>query len=205
MESADPDEIKQLGRAVQNYDDAQWCAIRFEVVVRANLMKFSQHPELGRILLATGDKILVEASPYDTIWGVGLDESDIDVLYPDRWRGQNLLGNALMLVRSILRDGNARRGACLVDSVGCPGYVPQQDDYECLHPCRSCGHHAAAHPYFGSPLPLNPINGDHLCLCNTPGCYGRVISVGTPCYLCAEGFDMSRVNVPVPVAGLSVV
>lgn len=60
-----------------------------------------EDPELKKILLATGDRIIVEASPYDCIWGVGLSEEDDD-LYNGNWNGQNLLGKALMEVREKL-------------------------------------------------------------------------------------------------------
>lgn len=95
--------IKRLGRKVANYSDSVWGKIRQNVSVRGNLAKFSQNPELRQFLLSTGDKILVEASPKDTIWGIGLDESAPEATNPSLWRGDNLLGFALMEVRDQLR------------------------------------------------------------------------------------------------------
>ncbi|MCM1110307.1 MAG: NADAR family protein [Clostridium sp.] len=91
--------IKKLGRRVAGYDDTVWSAIRQEVSVRGNLAKFSQNPALGQYLLSTGDKIIVEASPKDSIWGIGLEESAPAATDPAKWRGGNLLGFALMEVR----------------------------------------------------------------------------------------------------------
>ena len=104
MSTNDPSEIKRLGRDVQGYDDALWNAHRFEAVVRGNVAKFSQDEELTNFLLSTGDKIIVEASPLDTIWGIGLDENSADAINPLLWRGTNLLGFALMEARDIIRE-----------------------------------------------------------------------------------------------------
>ncbi|HEY9841039.1 MAG TPA: NADAR family protein, partial [Candidatus Obscuribacterales bacterium] len=101
-----PGEAKALGRMVRDYDDARWEAERFAIVVSGNLHKFSQHPQLGAWLCATGQRILVEASPQDRIWGIGLDEHHPDAARPERWLGLNLLGFALMEVREQLRAGS---------------------------------------------------------------------------------------------------
>lgn len=95
--------IKKLGRQVTDYDDAIWCAERQEFSVRGNIYKFAQNPKLKEFLLSTGDRILVEASPKDRIWGIGLDENHPDAMVPSRWQGENLLGFALMEVREHLR------------------------------------------------------------------------------------------------------
>lgn len=95
--------IKKLGRKVANYSDSVWANIRQEVSIRGNLAKFTQNEALRQFLLSTGDKIIVEASPYDSIWGIGLDESSPDAAIPSKWKGQNLLGFALMEVRDRLR------------------------------------------------------------------------------------------------------
>lgn len=75
-----------------------------QVVVNGNLHKFGQNPELRDFLLSTGDKVLVEASPYDKIWGIGLDANNPDACAPKLWKGENLLGFALMEVRGLLRE-----------------------------------------------------------------------------------------------------
>lgn len=94
--------VKKLGRKVRDYDDEVWKEKRFDVVVKGNIAKFSQNEKLLDSLLSTGDKILVEASPKDTFWGIGLDESSSEAIQPRKWIGENLLGFALMEVRDIL-------------------------------------------------------------------------------------------------------
>lgn len=98
-----PREAKACGRAVEGYDDAAWGAARVDAVVRGNLAKFGQHDALRAFLLGTGERVLVEASPRDTIWGVGLGARHPSIPDPARWRGRNLLGFALMAVRDTLR------------------------------------------------------------------------------------------------------
>lgn len=100
--------IKKLGRQVAGYDDSIWKADRQGVSVRGNIYKFAQNPKLKEFLLSTGDKILVEASPKDRIWGIGLDENHPDAIVPARWQGENLLGFALMEVREHLRSIESR-------------------------------------------------------------------------------------------------
>jgi ribA/ribD-fused uncharacterized protein len=95
-----PNEAKQLGRKVQHYDEQLWQEKRFEIVVQANWAKFSQHPELRDFLLTTHDRILVEASPVDQIWGIGMAQDHEHIQDPNQWQGLNLLGFALMQVRS---------------------------------------------------------------------------------------------------------
>ena len=85
-------------------DVAAWDRCKEEIVYHANLAKFSQNEKAQYYLLSTGDKILAEASPYDTIWGIGLEASDFDSTNPDRWPGKNLLGKVLMRVREELRQ-----------------------------------------------------------------------------------------------------
>ena len=94
--------MKKLGRKVRNYDDEIWKEKRFDVVVKGNIAKFSQNEKLLDFLLSTGNNILVEASPKDTVWVIGLDESSPEAIQPRKWKGENLLGFALMEVRDIL-------------------------------------------------------------------------------------------------------
>lgn len=98
-----PNEAKKLGREVQNFDGSRWLAARWDIVLRGNLAKFSQHSALREFLLNTNDRIIVEASPYDQIWGIGLAATDPNAENPDKWRGLNLLGFALMAVRAQLK------------------------------------------------------------------------------------------------------
>ena len=99
-----PSVAKKLGREVNNYDDEAWKARRFDAVVEGNLAKFTQNEEMGSFLLATENSILVEASPYDRIWGIGLSRDHAHAAEPAKWRGQNLLGFALMEVRQQLQN-----------------------------------------------------------------------------------------------------
>jgi ribA/ribD-fused uncharacterized protein len=94
-----PAVAKDLGRRISPYLADAWAVARFDVVVRGNRLKFAQHPALQTFLRHTGDRILVEASPSDRIWGIGLSATDADANAPSRWRGENLLGFALMEVR----------------------------------------------------------------------------------------------------------
>lgn len=100
----DPKKIKALGQKVRNFDETVWGEVKYSIVLNGNYKKFSQNPQLKNFLLQTGDKILVEASPYDGVWGIKMAESDENVQNPLNWRGQNLLGFALMEVRDALRE-----------------------------------------------------------------------------------------------------
>lgn len=102
LASQHPGEAKKLGREVAAYNDTVWKQHRFDIVVRGNQAKFSQHAMLKEFLLESGTRILVEASPLDKIWGIGLDEQHPDAGNPYKWRGLNLLGFALMKVRQQL-------------------------------------------------------------------------------------------------------
>jgi ribA/ribD-fused uncharacterized protein len=98
-----PGAAKALGREVRGFDEQRWAQRRFEIVVEANMAKFGQHPELREFLLATGDRVIVEASPRDRVWGIGLAADDERAQSPDQWLGLNLLGFALMETRLRLR------------------------------------------------------------------------------------------------------
>lgn len=103
MDSKDPKEIKALGRQIKNFDPKIWDKIKLTIVINGNYAKFSCNKELWKLINETGDKILVEASPYDKIWGVGLAEEDDRILDESNWQGENLLGKALMTARTSLR------------------------------------------------------------------------------------------------------
>ncbi|MES2701031.1 MAG: NADAR family protein [Bacteroidota bacterium] len=103
LNTLDPKEAKQLGRQVKNFNPSEWDTIKFDTVCQGNLHKFSQHPELKAFLLGTGDSILVEASPVDPVWGIGMAKDNKHITNPEQWRGDNLLGYALMQVRDKLR------------------------------------------------------------------------------------------------------
>lgn len=101
LDCADPAGIKKLGRRVRKFDASVWDQVKYSIVLNGNWKKFSQNPQLRSFLLSTGDQVLVEASPYDTIWGIGLS-ADQAAAGPQYWRGENLLGFALMEVRDEL-------------------------------------------------------------------------------------------------------
>ena len=94
-----PEAAKALGREVSGFDEQLWAQRRFDFVVTGNLAKFGQHPDLRDFLLTTGSRVLVEASPVDRIWGIGLAADHQHAVSPEHWRGLNLLGFALMEVR----------------------------------------------------------------------------------------------------------
>jgi len=99
---SEPAEAKDWGRKIRGFDESLWLMHRWEYNLRANLEKFSQNPELKTFLLGTGTQVLVEASPVDAIWGIGLAANDPRAHDPMQWKGLNLLGFALMEVRSRL-------------------------------------------------------------------------------------------------------
>ncbi|EGQ77772.1 NADAR family protein, partial [Neisseria macacae] len=101
--SAHPKQAKDLGKQVIGFKNDIWNARRFDIVCEGNRAKFIQHPDLKRFLLGTGSRILVEASPVDAIWGIGLAQDDPRAQNPLQWRGLNLLGFALMKVRDELQ------------------------------------------------------------------------------------------------------
>ncbi len=95
-----PAAAKRIGRRVRGFDERAWAAERRAIVVEGNRHKFRRYPELAAFLGGTGAAVLVEASPYDRIWGIGLRRDDPRAVDPARWQGQNLLGFALMDVRA---------------------------------------------------------------------------------------------------------
>lgn len=102
LNAKSPAEAKKLGRAVRGYDEAVWQEKRLEIVKKGNFLKFSQNEELKAYLINTNSRILVEASPEDPIWGIGMASDHQDALYPEKWKGLNLLGFVLMEVRDEL-------------------------------------------------------------------------------------------------------
>ena len=80
MKEKDPRTYKKLGRLVKNFSPEIWDKNKFEIVVNGNIAKFSQNEDLKQFLLNTKDKILVEASPHDKIWGIGMDENDKETI-----------------------------------------------------------------------------------------------------------------------------
>jgi ribA/ribD-fused uncharacterized protein len=103
MKTKNPKEQKAAGRKVKGFDTEKWNRVAREIVYRGNYAKFSQNPALLTELAGTGDKIIVEASPSDAIWGIGLAADDPRARDRAQWRGTNWLGEAIMRVREQLR------------------------------------------------------------------------------------------------------
>lgn len=98
LATSSPKTMKALGKQVKGFTDAEWDKIKYEIVVQGNRAKFGQNPDLKQKLMNTGNSTLAELSPYDAIWGVGTTSQNQAL-----WKGQNLLGKALMQVRGELR------------------------------------------------------------------------------------------------------
>lgn len=103
LNTRDASKQKALGRKVKNFDPVKWDAHKEQIVLEANRAKFGQNKGLRRKLFQTGHRTLVEASPLDVIWGIGLDEANARLTPPDMWPGQNLLGKIVTAVREELR------------------------------------------------------------------------------------------------------
>lgn len=102
IEAKDPGKQKALGRAVRNFDPAVWEKERLNIVYKGNYAKFTQNEELKKHLLKTAGTTLVEASPRDTIWGIGLGADNPRSQDRSTWRGKNLLGEVLTRLRGEL-------------------------------------------------------------------------------------------------------
>jgi len=105
LSAGSPAEAKKLGRKVRHFDHEAWTAACFDIVVAGNVAKFSADARLRDYLVGTGERVLVEASPRDRIWGIGMGKNNPAASNPREWRGKNLLGFALMKARRALRDG----------------------------------------------------------------------------------------------------
>ena len=105
MKAVQPRDQKALGRTVKNFDAEQWNRVAKDRVYPGIRAKFEQNIMLRQSMLETGDRIFVEASPTDTIWGVGLAEEDDLILDSKNWRGTNWLGEVLTKVRDDIKKG----------------------------------------------------------------------------------------------------
>ena len=102
LEATHPRECKELGRKVRNFNQEIWDQVKQGIVFSGNYHKFNFHKEMRDVLFETKGLLLVEASPFDSIWGIGMSADDPDVMDRDKWRGKNLLGLALNFVRETL-------------------------------------------------------------------------------------------------------
>ncbi|MGX1883428.1 NADAR family protein [Streptomyces sp. NPDC055287] len=107
LRAGHPAEAKSLGRQIVDFDEKTWRKHRYDIVVRGSIAKFGRHDALLQYLLATRDRVLVEASPLDPVWGIGLAADDARATSPTTWRGLNLLGFALMDARDALAKSAA--------------------------------------------------------------------------------------------------
>ena len=108
MSTLRPSKQKELGRTVIGFNKEKWDAVAYDIVVKGNYEKFTQHKDLQEELLKTKDSILVEASPYDTIWGIGMGKNSPGIENEKNWKGLNLLGKAITEVKK--RIQNERHG-----------------------------------------------------------------------------------------------
>lgn len=103
LAASDPAEINALGRMVSRYNEHDWNGVRQIIIYEGLLAKFSQNKVLKEFLIQTGNSILTECAVKDRIWGIGLSMHDPDRFDQNKWRGQNLLGYSLMMVREKLK------------------------------------------------------------------------------------------------------
>lgn len=102
LKSKNPREQKQLGREVKNFDESYWINNREEIMYRILYEKFTQNEDFKKELLKYKQHEFVEASPYDKIWGIGLDQTNDLILDESNWRGQNLLGKCITRLKNDL-------------------------------------------------------------------------------------------------------
>lgn len=95
--------VKELGRKVSGFDEHTWNGVRQIIVYEGLIAKFSQNEELKQKLLTSGNALLAECAVKDRIWGIGLSMQDSKRFHPKEWKGQNLLGYTLMMVREKLK------------------------------------------------------------------------------------------------------
>lgn len=108
-QTSNPKEVKHLGRQVRGYDDKRWLVVREDMMYQACLAKFTGNKKAREYMMSLPkDCYFAEASPFDTIWGIGWEENHPNALAPGAWRGQNLLGNCLNRVRAALLYGEKK-------------------------------------------------------------------------------------------------
>lgn len=104
LQTSDPKKCKSLGRKVKNFDEKTWRVHRCDIVTQGCYLKFSQNENLKKEILSTKDRELVEASPFDRIWGIGMSKSEAENTNRENWKGSNLLGVCLMRARERIRE-----------------------------------------------------------------------------------------------------
>jgi ribA/ribD-fused uncharacterized protein len=107
LNSSNPKEQKKLGRQVKNFDVGEWASVARHIVYTGNECKFTQNPDLCKQLVETYPATLVEASPYDKVWGIGLEAEHPDATDPTKWKGKNWLGEVLTSLRNNIMNGRS--------------------------------------------------------------------------------------------------
>lgn len=102
MRTTDPSTQKNLGRKVKNFNTEIWMEVAMDVVTLGSYLKFSQNLKLRQLMLESGNAVLIEASPFDNTWGIGLNPDNPKIVNRKNWKGKNLLGECLMRTRVIL-------------------------------------------------------------------------------------------------------
>ncbi|KNC85916.1 hypothetical protein SARC_01909 [Sphaeroforma arctica JP610] len=110
LREKNPEKVKALGRTVARFDPLVWISRSMFLVQQGLRYKFRQNQEMRDIMLGIEGRTLVEAAHYDRVWGVGMHETDTEIVFVDRWRGQNLLGQGLMNVPAELLFKESCRG-----------------------------------------------------------------------------------------------
>jgi ribA/ribD-fused uncharacterized protein len=106
MYANNPRDQKAFGRRVKGFDTERWNEVCREFVYQGNLAKFTQNLNFKDELMKTGDKEIVEASPYDAIWGIGMGVDHADIMDKSKWQGTNWLGEAIIRVRETINNNN---------------------------------------------------------------------------------------------------
>lgn len=109
MNYSEPRDMKKAGRRVSNFNEEEWNSVKYGIIVKGNFHKFTQNEKLLEYLDKTGDTYLVEASPSDKIWGIGMDRNHPLRNNVECWVGENLLGFALTEVRDLIRNGRFQK------------------------------------------------------------------------------------------------
>ena len=116
MLALSPFEARNIARGVKNFDDKVWRENGPKIVCQGLELKVGQHPNILRMLLGTGNKILAECAPFDTFWGVGFSLQHPHSLIPTRWTGLNALGQCWMKIRNLFRTRASARSTALAIS-----------------------------------------------------------------------------------------
>jgi len=103
LADGNPKNQKALGRRIKNFDVKLWDKFKFDIVVNGNILKFMQNPKMLKELKSINKKF-VEASPYDKIWGIGLNVYDASSTPPEQWKGENLLGQAIDKAKQLILE-----------------------------------------------------------------------------------------------------